>query len=76
MAHNGFTDFEVEHHDDGSATCDFQHEDKLKSARMAVEDLDAVHDKLEEFLREQEEEEDKEEKVHPGIHEDIKDEKA
>lgn len=74
MAHNGHTDFEIEHHDDGSATMDYKHEDAAKCVRHAVEDLDAIHDSLEDFLREKEEEDEKEEKVHPGIHEEIKDE--
>jgi hypothetical protein len=72
MVHNGHIGFEIEHCDDGSAMCSYEHEDKLKSARHAVADLDAIHDSLEDYLREQEEEEKKEEDVHPGIHDEIK----
>ena len=73
MVHNGHTGFEIDHHDDGSATCSYEHEDKQKSVRHAVADLDAIHDSLEDYLREHEQEDDAEEKIHPGIHDEIKD---
>lgn len=71
MAHNGHTEFEIEHHDDGSATIDYKHEDPARCIRHAVADLDAIHDSLEDYLREHEDEEKAEEEVHPGIHEEI-----
>ena len=63
MAHNGYTDFEMENHEDGSHTFDLKHEDHTKNLRCAVADLDSIHDKLEDFLHEEEEEHEMEE--HP-----------
>lgn len=80
MAHagHGFTHTEIEIHDDGSATMEHHHEKGAEhNKKYAKPDLDGIHDGLEEHLRvdpdEMKEKEDElEEKVHPGIHEEIK----
>jgi hypothetical protein len=70
----------IEHHDDGSATVHHEHEDGKSHVRHAVADLDAIHDSLEEHLRDPEEIEAEvekkgidpeklEEAISPGIHE-------
>jgi len=72
MGHHKFVSTEIEHCDDGSAMIHHEHEDGSSHVRHAVEDLDAIHDSLEDYLRDHEDEEAKEEEVHPGLHEEIK----
>lgn len=76
MAHagHGFTHTSVELHDDGTATMEHHHEsgDEKKNKRYAVQDLDGIHDGLENHLRMAHDKEDAlEEKVHPGIHKEV-----
>lgn len=75
-AGHGFTHTEVEVHSDGSATIEHCHEKGPDhNVKYAVPDLDGMHDGFEEHLRpsdEDEDEEEAEEKIHPGIHEEVK----
>ncbi len=74
MAHagHGITDIHMDHHDDGSHTMHFHHEDgSIRS--HAVKDLDDLHDKLEDHLRHPKNEDMLEEKIHPGIHDEVAD---
>ena len=71
----------IEHHNDGSATIHHEHQDgEGHHVKHAVADLDALHDSLEEHLRDPEEiekaletkgidPEKLEEAISPGIHE-------
>ncbi|HZS43343.1 MAG TPA: hypothetical protein VFA52_03970 [Candidatus Paceibacterota bacterium] len=71
-AKHGFTRTTIEHHADGSSTIVHERHDGEKKTH-AVADLDGVHDSLEDHLRVPgDEEEAMEEKIHPGIHEEIK----
>lgn len=75
-AGHGFTHTEVEVHNDGSATIEHHHEKGADhNVKYAVPDLDGIHDGFEDHLRPSDEDEDEEaaeEKVHPGIHEEVK----
>ena len=72
MAHagHGYTDLHIDHHDDGTHTLHYHHEDGSKKSH-AVMDLDGMHDSLEEHLRHPKNEEELEEKIHPGIHDEV-----
>jgi hypothetical protein len=82
-----FLNTHIEHHDDGSATVHHEHEDGKSHVKHAVADLDAVHDSLEEHLRDPHEIEKEvdergvdheklEELLEPGVHDKALDELA
>lgn len=73
MAHagHGYTETHIRHFDDGSHAIEHRHEDGVSHKEHAKEDLDGLHDSLEEHLRHPKNEDKIEEAIHPGLHDKV-----